>query len=105
MKLSEEDFTAFIEALMLHYVMTEDGDIVVYDPGSSDCDHANFSLNGRQEFEIKMDTESRIVYARRLRRRLEALRVMKERGATPEDWIRSLKMVLEKIEKGERHGG
>lgn len=100
MRLTEEDFTAFLESLMLHYVMTDEGDIVVYDPGEADCDHANFSMQ-EGEFEIRMDTDVRVLYARRLRRKLEELRVMMERGATPVEWIRCLRRVLEKIEKGD----
>ena len=104
MRLSEEDFTAFLESLMLHYVMTEDGDIVVYDPGEAECDHANFSMQDGK-FQIKMDTETRIIYARRLRRKLEELRVMKERGATPGEWIERLRRMLEHLEQGCHQAG
>jgi hypothetical protein len=104
MDLTEQDFTAFLEALLLHYVMTDDGDIVVYDPETTECDHANFALNGQREFKINMDAETRILYARRLRRKLEELRIMKERGATAEEWIDCLRRVLTKIEGCEQAG-
>lgn len=91
MGINEEDFTALVESLMLHFVVADNEWVIVFDPSSGE----EFSSFKMVEGEFEPD---KFELGERVKKKLEELRVMAERGASAEDWTRSLNRVLKAVE-------